>query len=113
MPCYRCDRRQSDPGRGASPWKRGVLAGTQVLVCPSCQQEHDWEAALDECAACGSTRLVRSLGDTRCLACGAAGEEAGGDPGDAAPGPPHQPAPGALAADVSTALRKVFGGTSP
>jgi len=110
MPCYRCDRRQTDPGRGASPWKRGVVRGAQVLVCPTCQREHDWVADLDRCAACRSTRLVRSLGDTRCLACGAQGEQAGGAAQDTAPGAPEQPVPGPLAADVSAALRKVFGG---
>jgi len=49
MPCYRCGARQTDPGKGPSPWKRGVIADEQVLVCPDCQQTHDWTADLDRC----------------------------------------------------------------
>lgn len=108
MPCYRCQVRQSDPGRGPSAWKRGVSGGEQVLVCPQCQREHDWVADLDRCAACGSTRLARSLGQTRCAACGVAGEDATGVPEQPAVAP-TQPPPGELAADVSAALRRVFG----
>ena len=111
MPCYRCDRRQADPGRGPSPWKRGVVDGEQVLVCPECQREHDWVADLDVCATCGSTRLARTLGETRCFACGATGEAAGGPVTPLAA--PPQPARGPLADDVSAALRKVFGPRDP
>ncbi len=71
MPCYRCRRRQDDPVRGASPWKRGVIAAEQVLVCPDCQQVHDWVADLDRCPQCSSTALIRVLGVTNCKACGA------------------------------------------
>lgn len=70
----------------------------QVLVCPSCQQVHDWIADLDRCTGCGSTMLVRALGETRCRQCGwskpAAGVASAGD--------------GALAADVEEALRRQF-----
>jgi hypothetical protein len=69
MPCYRCGARQTDPGKGPSPWKRGVIADEQVLVCPDCQQRHDWVSDLDRCGSCGSTMLVRALGETRCRAC--------------------------------------------
>jgi primosomal protein N' len=69
MPCYRCGARQNDPGKGPSPWKRGVIADEQVLVCPVCQSTHDWTADLDRCEECGSTMLVRALGETRCRAC--------------------------------------------
>ncbi|HVF20981.1 MAG TPA: hypothetical protein VNA14_12185 [Mycobacteriales bacterium] len=84
-----------------------MARGEQILVCPDCQRVHDWVSDLDTCAACASTRLVRTLGETRCLACGAVGEAAGGplSPAEA----PAQPAPGALAEDVSAALRRVFG----
>ena len=34
MPCYRCAMRQTDPGKGPSDWKRGVVDGVQVLICP-------------------------------------------------------------------------------
>jgi hypothetical protein len=69
VPCYHCGARQSDPGKGPSPWKRGVIDDEQVLVCPSCQRSHDWGADLDRCTACGSTMLVRALGETRCRQC--------------------------------------------
>ena len=70
MPCYSCGARQTDPVRGASPWKRGVRGGTQVLICPDCQQADDWTTELDRCPGCGSTALVRSLGETHCRTCG-------------------------------------------
>ena len=57
MPCVRCGARQGD-------------AGEQVLVCPTCQQQHDWMADLDHCGACGSAALVVTLGDVRCRDCG-------------------------------------------
>jgi hypothetical protein len=69
MPCYNCGARQTDPGKGPSPWKRGVIDDEQVLVCPTCQSTHDWVADLDRCASCGSTMLVRALGETRCRQC--------------------------------------------
>ena len=69
MPCYRCGARQTDPGKGPSPWKRGVIDDEQVLVCPDCQAEHNWVGDLDRCTSCGSTMLVRALGETRCREC--------------------------------------------
>jgi hypothetical protein len=70
MPCYRCGARQTDPIRGASPWKRGVRDERQVLVCPACQAGHDWTADLARCAACESTVLVCRLGEIECRDCG-------------------------------------------
>ncbi|GAA2585013.1 hypothetical protein SMC26_02180 [Actinomadura fulvescens] len=70
MPCFMCGARQTDPARGASPWRRGVRADRQVLVCPRCQTEHDWTAGLDRCAACGSASLVCRLGEVECRDCG-------------------------------------------
>ncbi|MEA2447225.1 MAG: hypothetical protein QOK47_862, partial [Actinomycetota bacterium] len=59
MPCYRCERVQTDPVKGASPWKRGVMKDEQVLICPECQGEvPDWQSAFDHCPRCGSARLV-------------------------------------------------------
>ena len=71
MPCHRCGARQTDPVRGASPWRRGVRRGEQVLICPECQRGRDWTAELARCEACGSARLVRALGRTVCKDCGA------------------------------------------
>jgi len=98
MPCYRCATRQTDPGKGPSDWKRGVRDGVQVLVCPDCQRLHDWQADLDACAECGSSSLVRQLGETRCRACGSTVAEVGGAP----------PVDEALASDVSAALDRRF-----
>ena len=101
MPCYRCGARQNDPVRGPSPWKRGVRAGTMVLICPDCQREHDWTADLDRCPSCGSTALSRALGETTCKACGiVVASEAGGEP-------VQESAPG-LSDEVSAALERAF-----
>jgi hypothetical protein len=99
MPCYRCETRQTDPDKGPSDWKRGVVSGVQVLVCPDCQRTHDWQADLDRCAVCGSTKLVRALGETRCKACGASVAVPSGD---------AAPADAGLTADVSAALDRRF-----
>ena len=70
MPCYRCGSRQVDPDRGPSPWQRGVRHDRQVLVCPECQDAHDWTAELDHCGSCGSARLISRLGEVECRDCG-------------------------------------------
>ncbi|GAA4481950.1 hypothetical protein GCM10023191_001500 [Actinoallomurus oryzae] len=70
MPCYRCGARQTDPTRGASPWKRAVRDERQVLVCPRCQAIDGWTADLDHCTACHSSTLVCRLGEIECRACG-------------------------------------------
>ena len=73
MPCEFCGARQDDPAQGPSPWKRGVIASEQVLICPTCQQEHG-AAGLDTCPHCGSARLSKALGIVRCSACGWSGD---------------------------------------
>src|SRR5579872_6512344 len=113
MPCHRCGARQTDPVRGASPWRRGVRAGEQVLVCPECQRDRDWTAELSHCASCGSARLVRVLGSTECKDCGAqdsvvpeTDSEAEADSG---PEPVEQkPDAASLAAEVQAALERQF-----
>jgi hypothetical protein len=137
MPCYRCGVRQTDPGRGQSPWKRGVRRDSQILICPSCQASHDWTADLDPCGQCSSVHLVRRLGEVECRDCGAivppvlddlAGSDLGeaGSLGDdgllAGPGPVGQAgapaqtaAPGQagaspdLSEEVAKALERVLG----
>ncbi|RJL34660.1 hypothetical protein [Bailinhaonella thermotolerans] len=105
MPCYRCGARQTDPARGASPWKRGVRAESQVLVCPDCQRVHDWTADLDRCEACDSATLVCRLGEIECRDCGHVRpvrrdqETAGVAPG--------------LAEEVEAALSRVLGRLAP
>jgi hypothetical protein len=69
VPCYRCGARPVDPVRGPSAWKRGVRDDAQVLVCPDCQREPDWQSHLASCPLCGSTALVRSLGEIHCRGC--------------------------------------------
>jgi hypothetical protein len=101
MPCYRCGVRQVDPGKGPSPWKRGVIDDEQVLVCPECQREHDWMADLDRCESCGSTMLVRALGETRCRACSFVKQASVAKP---------RSADDTLAEEVAAALRRKFDG---
>jgi hypothetical protein len=108
MPCYRCGTRQVDPDRGASPWKRGVRADRQVLICPDCQSGRDWAADLDRCAVCSGMRLVRRLGEVECKDCGHvrvpdAPEVATATRGAPVPGE----APG-LAEEVAAALDRVL-----
>ncbi|GII00551.1 hypothetical protein [Planobispora takensis] len=99
MPCFSCGARQTDPVRGASPWKRGVRQETQVLICPDCQRTHDLD--LDTCTACGSIALICRLGEVECRSCGAvrlAGSR------------PENPArPDGLADEVAAALDRVLG----
>jgi hypothetical protein len=136
MPCYRCGARQVDPDRGESPWKRGVRADRQVLICPACQSSVDWTGELDRCPVCSSVHLVRRLGEVECRDCGYVREPGshasagvGPVPGvapaaapGAAPGPASGvepgPAPGAdpgfgetpgLAEEVELALARVLG----
>jgi hypothetical protein len=111
MPCYRCGDRQTDPVRGPSPWKRGVRGGVQVLVCPDCQLVHDWVSDLDHCAACGSTLLIRLLGETQCRGCGATAERvsAAKAPAPASASAPGPAEPADLAGDVEAALDRLFG----
>ena len=70
MPCYRCGVRQTDPERGKSPWRRGVVHDQLVLICPACQESTDWTADLERCAKCCSAHLIRRLGQVECLDCG-------------------------------------------
>jgi hypothetical protein len=77
-----------------------VIHDEQVLVCPDCQSTHDWTADLDRCESCGSTMLLRALGETRCRACThtkRAGAATGGAADDR------------LADEVAAALRRRFG----
>ena len=103
MGCYCCGTRQTDPAKGASPWQRGVVRGEQVLGCPGCQASGAWGAALDRCAACGSTALVRRLGETVCRACGATTGSGEDGPGEVA----TERAPG-LADEVADALDRLL-----
>ncbi len=124
MPCYRCGARQTDPVRGASPWKRGVKAERQVLVCPSCQAGRDWADDLDRCSACGSAALVCRLGEVECRDCGHTRAAVRDEPGDAglvrsvadlaggAGGPggagAERPSDGGLSEEVAAALSRVL-----
>jgi hypothetical protein len=113
MPCFRCGARQTDPVRGASPWKRGVRADRQVLICPGCQAAHDGTAPLDRCVACGSVALSCRLGEIECRDCGhtreaVRDEEGGSAPaGDLVPSGAH-PADTGLSEEVAAALTRFF-----
>ena len=112
MPCYRCGVWQTDPERGKSPWRRGVLRDELVLVCPACQESGEWTAELESCSRCASVHLIRRLGQVECLDCGLVREP------EAAlvPAARHRPAsPSAghsdagLAEEVGRALDRLLG----
>src|SRR5712675_529688 len=107
MPCYRCGVRQTDPSRGQSPWKRGVLQHSQILICPGCQDAADWMAALDRCRQCSSVHLVRRLGEVECRDCGMTVSPAGSVAAGPV-GPSAVRAPG-LSEEVALALERVLG----
>ncbi len=107
MPCYRCGVRQTDPGRGQSPWKRGVRRDSQVLICPHCQDTEDWTSELARCPQCASVHLVRRLGEVECRDCGAIVPPSAGlidaeTPAEASPSP-------GLSEEVAQALDRVLG----
>ncbi|MFB9723852.1 hypothetical protein [Planobispora longispora] len=102
MPCFSCGARQTDPVRGASPWKRGVRQDAQVLVCPDCQRMTDLD--LDACATCGSTALICRLGEVECRSCGEV-RLAGHRPDC----PARPEGPEGLADEVAAALDRVLG----
>jgi hypothetical protein len=114
MPCYRCGTRQTDPERGPSPWKRGVVkrgaderGGAeehQVLVCPACQSQPQWAAEFQSCARCGSLHLIRRLDQVECLDCRLVREVS-------PEAPPAAASSGdlSLAEEVARALRRVLG----
>jgi len=107
VPCLLCGARQTDPVRGASPWKRGVKGGEQVLVCPDCQTHGDWTASLDRCPSCGSASLSKTLGEVVCKACSATGGAAvPGRTGAAAT--EAQRTGGTLRDEVESALARVL-----
>ena len=122
MPCYRCGVRQTDPERGKSPWRRGVLHDELVLVCPVCQESGDWTAELESCSRCASVHLIRRLGQVECLDCGlvrepeaalvhaggpAAARPAAASPAAASPAAASRDA--ALAEEVGRALDRLLG----
>ena len=103
MPCYRCGVRQTDPERGKSPWRRGVVRDGLVLICPACQESTDWTADLEHCGRCRSAHLIRRLGQVECLDCGLVNEpEAVLNPALASPD-------SALADEVGRALDRLAG----
>jgi len=114
LPCYRCGVRQTDPERGKSPWRRGVLREKLVLVCPACQESSDWTAELESCARCASVHLIRRLGQVECLDCGLVREPEvalvpAGPVGPAASAEPAAGPDAALAEEVGRALDRVLG----
>ena len=127
MPCYRCGVRQTDPERGKSPWRRGVVRDQLVLICPACQESADWTAELERCAKCRSAHLIRRLGQVECLDCGLVREpeavlnprpNPGPNPGlNPGPNPGLNPGPlvpvGVRAADRDAAGRVPAGSRPP
>ena len=103
MPCYRCGTRQVDPEPGKpSPWRQGLIAEHQVLVCPGCYQAA--LADLARCPRCASMRLVRRLDQVECLDCRLT-RDADADP--AVPAPRGEDSD--LADEVARALARILG----
>ncbi len=110
MGCALCRRRQVDPARGPSDWRRGVMLADgrarQVLVCPDCTRDPSWTEALARCDRCGSTALLIRLGEVSCRQCGGT---------DAVPGPRAvagsdlSDPEASLREDVAAALDRVLG----
>jgi hypothetical protein len=112
VPCYRCGVRQTDPERGKSPWRRGVVREQLVLICPACQESGDWTADLEHCAGCHSAHLIRRLGQVECLDCGLVREpEASLVPARSAEADVSAPATAdaGLADEVGRALDRLLG----
>ena len=124
MPCYRCGVRQTDPERGKSPWRRGVVHDQLLLICPACQSSTDWTAELERCAKCRSAHLIRRLGQVECLDCGLVREpeavlvpglvradsaRSAGSARSANPADPAASPDAALAEEVGRALDRVLG----
>jgi hypothetical protein len=108
LPCYRCGVRQTDPERGKSPWRRGVLRDELILVCPACQESGDWTAELESCSRCASVHLIRRLGQVECLDCGLIREPGAALVPAGAQGLKDRPDT-ALAAEVGRALDRLLG----
>jgi len=71
MACYSCEKRQTDPAKGKSPWARFVLKGEQVLMCPECQdKDPKWRSISDCCPECESPKLSVVMGSVVCKDCG-------------------------------------------
>jgi hypothetical protein len=102
LPCYRCGVRQTDPERGKSPWRRGVVSDQLVLICPACQQSGDWTAELEHCGRCHSAHLIRRLGQLECLDCGLVSEPEASPAASASPD-------ATLADEVGRALDRLLG----
>lgn len=63
---------------------------------------------MDRCSVCGSTALLRALGETTCRACGSV--ESVSTEAPIGTSRPHMPAASAdLAGEVDAAIRRVFG----
>jgi len=109
VPCYRCGVRQTDPERGRSPWRRGVVHDRLVLICPGCQESADWTAELERCAKCSSAHLIRRLGQVECLDCGLIREPEASLVLPRGAGVPSGPADTSLADEVGRALDRLLG----
>jgi hypothetical protein len=103
VPCYRCGGRQADPEPGKpSPWRQGLVAEHQVLLCPDC-----YPAAapdLTRCSRCHGVRLIRRLDQVECLDCHEI-RDADAEPAVTAP----RVVDSGLAADVASALERIRG----
>jgi len=82
------------------------------MVCPDCQERSDWTAELDRCPRCGSTALVRRLGQTICRDCESASDASGravATDSARTAAEPLETADDMLAAEVAAAIDRVLG----
>ena len=106
--CAHCGRRREDPTSGPSTWRRGVLGGELVLVCPQCQVT-GWTDSLDTCGSCGSTVLVKQLGVVLCRSCGAVGAPTAAEAAPIVTPDERTGGRSLLADEVAAALDRVLG----
>jgi len=103
VPCYRCGGRQLDPEPGKpSPWRQGVVAEHQVLLCPDCYPTA--AADLTRCTRCAGVRLIRRLDQVESLDCHAT-RDANAEPAVPAP----RQVDSGLATEVARALDRLRG----
>lgn len=110
MGCLLCGRRQEDPRKVPSPWRRGVVLDPdprQVLVCPECQADPAWSEVLARCGNCDSTALLVRFGEATCATCGTVAAR----PGTRTPPSPDEAARTRLRDEVAAAIDRVLGRT--
>ncbi|WP_239115095.1 hypothetical protein [Planotetraspora kaengkrachanensis] len=77
------------------------------MICPDCQRARDLD--LDACPSCGSTSLIRRLGEVECRSCGSVRQARPDEPNVASANPAKFTSAPGLPAEVAAALDRVLG----